>query len=293
MKIQHLRHKDIDFEKWDNAMNLCTNRLCYANSWFLNIVSPKWEALVSEDFNYLMPLPVKRKYKIPYIVQPHLAQQLGVFSVFEIDDEVLEVFIKNIPYYSYEINLNENNKHEEVICKKNYILKLNQPYSILSTEFSKNTVRNIAKAKKQKLIIEKNISLEVYLNFYYSIEKEFISSDKSVLQQLLIEGIEREQVILYGAFDVNNQLIAAVCIFITEQRLTYLFPVSNNVGKQSSAMFMIINDLIKEHAEKDILLDFEGSQIEGIARFYKGFGAVNQPYYVLKKFRPSFLVGKI
>ncbi len=293
MKIQHLRHKDIDFEKWDNAMNLCTNRLCYANSWFLNIVSPKWEALVSEDFNYLMPLPVKRKYKIPYIVQPHLAQQLGVFSVFEIDDEVLEVFIKNIPYYSYEINLNENNKHEEVICKKNYILKLNQPYSILSTEFSKNTVRNIAKAKKQKVIIQKNISLEVYLNFYYSIEKEFISSDKSVLQQLLIEGIEREQVILYGALDVNNQLIAAVCIFITEQRLTYLFPVSNNVGKQSSAMFMIINELIKEHTEKDILLDFEGSQIEGIARFYKGFGAVNQPYYVLKKFRPSFLVGKI
>lgn len=293
MKIQHLRHKDIDFEKWDNAMNLCTNRLCYANSWFLNIVSPKWEALVSEDFNYLMPLPVKRKYKIPYIVQPHLAQQLGVFSVFEIDDEVLEVFIKNIPYYSYEINLNENNKHEEVICKKNYILKLNQPYSILSTEFSKNTVRNIAKAKKQKVIIQKNISLEVYLNFYYSIEKEFISSDKSVLQQLLIEGIEREQVILYGALDVNNQLIAAVCIFITEQRLTYLFPVSNNVGKLSSAMFMIINELIKEHAEKDILLDFEGSQIEGIARFYKGFGAVNQPYYVLKKFRPSFLVGKI
>ena len=125
MKIQHLRHNDIDFEKWDNAMNLCTNRLCYAYSWFLNIVSPNWEALVSEDFNFLMPLPVKRKYKIPYIVQPHLAQQLGVFSSVEIDDEVLQLFIKNIPYYSYEINLNENNKHEEVICKKNYILKLN------------------------------------------------------------------------------------------------------------------------------------------------------------------------
>ncbi len=293
MKIQHLRHKDIDFEKWDNAMNLCTNRLCYANSWFLNIVSPKWEALVSEDYNYLMPLPVKRKYKIPYIVQPHLAQQLGVFSTFEINDEVLQMFIKNIPYYSYEINLNENNKHEEVICKKNYILKLNEPYSKLQTQFSKNTNRNIAKTKKQKVIIQKNISLEAYLNFYYSIEKEFISSEKTVLQKLLSEGIEREQVTLYGALDSDNQLIAAVCIFITEQRLTYLFPVSNNAGKQNSAMFMIINELIKENAGKDILLDFEGSQIEGIARFYKGFGAINQPYYVLKKFRPGFLVGKI
>lgn len=293
MKIQHLRHNDIDFEKWDNAMNLCANRLCYAYSWFLNIVSPNWEALVSEDFNFLMPLPVKRKYKIPYIVQPHLAQQLGVFSAFEINDEVLQLFIKNIPYYSYEINLNENNKREEVICKKNYILKLKKPYSVLKNEFSKNTVRNVAKAKNRKVRIQKNIALELYLDFYYSIEKEFISSEKTVLQKLLTEGISREQVVLYGAFDIENQLIAAVCIFITEQRLTYLFPVSDNTGKQSSAMFMIINELIKEYAEKDVLLDFEGSQIEGIARFYKGFGAVNQPYYVLKKFRPSFLVGKI
>ncbi len=293
MKIQHLRHKDIDFEKWDNAMSLCSNRLCYAYSWFLNIVSPNWEALVSEDFNFLMPLPVKRKYKIPYIVQPHLAQQLGIFSALEIDDKVLQVFIKNIPYYSYEINLNENNKHEEVICKKNYILKLNEPYSILKAQFSKNTIRNIAKAKNRKVSIQKNIALELYLDFYYSIEKEFISSEKTVLQKLLTEGIERKQVILYGALDIESQLIAAVCIFITEQRLTYLFPVSDNTGKQSSAMFMIINELIKEYAEKDVLLDFEGSQIEGIARFYKGFGAVNQPYYVLKKFRPGFLVGKI
>lgn len=293
MRILHLRHNDIDFDRWDNTMNLCANRLCYAYSWFLNIVSPNWEALVSEDFNFLMPLPVKRKYKIPYIVQPLLAQQLGVFSAIEIDDEVLQLFIKSIPYYSYEINLNENNKHEEVICRKNYILKLNNSYLILKTQFSKNTIRNIEKAKKLKINIEQNVSIDEYLNLYYSVEKQFKSSDKNVLQQLLTEGINRNQVTIYGAYDNDKQLIAAVCIFLTEQRLTYLFPVSSTEGKQSSAMFLIINQLVKEYAEKNILLDFEGSQIEGIARFYKGFGAVNQPYYVLKKFRPSFLVGKI
>ena len=30
-----------------------------------------------------------------------------------------------------------------------------------------------------------------------------------------------------------------------------------------------------------------------VARLYSGFGAKNKPYYILKRFRPSFLVGKI
>jgi hypothetical protein len=57
-------------------------------------------------------------------------------------------------------------------------------------------------------------------------------------------------------------------------------------------MFLLIDELIRQNAEKKIILDFEGSQIEGIARFYKGFGAENQPYFMVKRFRPSYLIGK-
>jgi hypothetical protein len=57
-------------------------------------------------------------------------------------------------------------------------------------------------------------------------------------------------------------------------------------------MFLLIDKLIQKESGKLLSLDFEGSRIEGIARFYSGFGATNHPYYILKRMRPSFLIGK-
>ena len=39
-------------------------------------------------------------------------------------------------------------------------------------------------------------------------------------------------------------------------------------------------EFIKEHANEQQTIDFEGSSIEGVARLYKGFGAENRPYCV-------------
>ena len=77
MFIRHLSHKSIDKEKWDQVISAANNGLIYAKSWYLDIVSPNWEALVSDDYNFVFPIPIKRKYKLPYIVQPPLAQQIG------------------------------------------------------------------------------------------------------------------------------------------------------------------------------------------------------------------------
>jgi hypothetical protein len=93
-------------------------------------------------------------------------------------------------------------------------------------------------------------------------------------------------------FSSKNRLIATLCALDSNNKITYLLPISSSEGKSSSAMFYLIDFIIRREANSSTELDFEGSSIEGIARFYKGFGAVNQPYYILKQFRPSFLTGK-
>jgi hypothetical protein len=40
----------------------------------------------------------------------------------------------------------------------------------------------------------------------------------------------------------------------------------------------LVNAFIQEHAGSDSLLDFEGSDIESVDRFYTGFGAEIRPY---------------
>jgi lipid II:glycine glycyltransferase (peptidoglycan interpeptide bridge formation enzyme) len=293
MLIKHLQHEQIDYQKWDQCIMNSKNRFIYAETWFLDSVSPSWEALVANNYEYVMPLPVKTKYGIPYLVQPILTQQLGVFSPSTIDEQIVAEFIKKIPYPSYELNLNENNYFRTAPAFPNYILELNQSYEEIRAKFSKNTRRNIEKAKKHKLRIIENLEQEIFVDFYYLQEKKFTLPDRTLLEAFLKRGIAEEKIKILGVFSLKNELIAALCLLHSGNRYTYLIPVSNTEGKKSSAMFLLIDEMIRKNANQKIILDFEGSRIEGIARFYKGFGAKNRPYYVLKKFRPSFLVGKI
>jgi len=81
--IRHLRHSEIDKEKWDAALSKCHQPLLFAQSWYLDLVSPKWGALIRGDYEEMMPLPVKSKFGFKYLVQPNFTAQLGVFSTKE------------------------------------------------------------------------------------------------------------------------------------------------------------------------------------------------------------------
>ncbi|MDO9154354.1 MAG: hypothetical protein Q7U47_11760 [Paludibacter sp.] len=292
MQINHLQHKEIDFNRWDQCISQSINQLTYATSWYLNIVCPGWEALVADDYEFVMPIPVKRKYYFPYIVQPYFTQQLGIFSKNRVTEEILHHFIKKIPYYSYELNLNELNQHSEIEELPNFILNLNATYAQLSSGYSKNTQRNIAKAHKFNLTIAYDQDVNSFFEFYQLNATQINASQFEIIKKIIKTGKEKQIVDLLSVNNNENEMIAALCLLKTTARLTYFLPVSNNEGKNSSAMFLLVDELIRKYAGRGFLFDFEGSKIEGIARFYKGFGAENQPYFILKRFRPSFLIGK-
>ena len=44
----------------------------------------------------------------------------------------------------------------------------------------------------------------------------------------------------------------------------------------------MINEFIKDHAGQKLFLDFEGSDVKSVARFYIGFGAVEENYPAIK-----------
>jgi len=292
MRILHLRNKSIDYCRWDNCITQSHNHLTYAYSWYLDIVTPNWEALVSEDYEYIMPLPVKSRYGIPYLVQPVLTQQLGIYSHKKIDESLVEEFIKQIPYFSYELNLNEDNFYSKALIFPNFKLDLFRSYDQISSDYSKNTRRNIDKAAKFNLNIQTGLSADTFLSFYFSVDKHFLSPQQPILEKLIKVGISKDALTLYGVYSELNEIIAALCILRSANRITYLLPVSNVLGKNSSAMFFLIDNIIRSEAGKEKTLDFEGSQIEGVARLYRGFGAKYHPYYILKKFRPTFFIGK-
>ncbi len=293
MELLHLRNNEIDFERWDTAISNAYNSIAYAFSWYLDVVSPNWEALVTSDYKYVMPLPVKTKYKIPYLVQPALTQQLGVFSDNKISRETIDIFIKEIPYYSYEINLNAENYSDKATAFPNLMLDLQDIYDDIRNHYSKNTIRNIEKAEKLNLQIQFGIPKKKFIELYNETKKNYHVVKTELLETLIEIGIENKQIEIAGVYSNENKLIAAGCFLISGERIINLLPVSNNEGKSSSAMFLLINTLIQRNCNQQKWLDFEGSRIEGVLRFYRGFGAENQPYYVLKRLRPSFIINKM
>ncbi len=78
--IKYLKHHEVAKDKWDECIDKAFNGIIYAYSWYLDLVSPEWEALIEDDYSIVFPLTQRNKNNINYLFQPVFTQQLGVFS---------------------------------------------------------------------------------------------------------------------------------------------------------------------------------------------------------------------
>jgi hypothetical protein len=54
--IKYLKHKEINKEKWDKCISSSHNKIIYALSWYLDVVSPNWDGLIKGDYEAVMPI---------------------------------------------------------------------------------------------------------------------------------------------------------------------------------------------------------------------------------------------
>lgn len=285
MHITHLKHNEIDFDKYDSTIIACGWGRVYAMSWYLDVVSPGWEALTTKDYSIVMPLPIKKKFGLKYITQPYFCQQLGLFSVLNVEISKIKDFYTRIPYRfaRFQGNTFDSNIYLKDCLRPNYFLdttKTSDPKS----QFASNTKRNIKKSISAGNNITQ-ISVEEYLEFTKKHNSE-VYSDKllPVLKNLANTIIEHKYGNIY-ATTVDNKPTSAVLIVNQNNRIYYLSPVSSVEGKNLQSMSFIVNNLISEAQKTGKTIDFEGSSIEGVARFYSGFGAEKEFYGVWKKIK--------
>ena len=98
-------------------------------------------------------------------------------------------------------------------------------------------------------------------------------SHYSLLKHLMYSLIYKGRGAAYGVFTEHNDLSAGAFFVRSKDRLIFLFSGSDEVARENAAMTFLLDAVIQEHASRQIVLDFEGSNNENLARFYKGFGA--------------------
>lgn len=289
MNIQYLTYQNINKQKWDNCIQNSVNHLIYSESWYLDIVCPdKWNALVLGDYEVVMPLPLKSKLGLTYVQQPIWTQQLGVFSTTEITPKLINTFLQALPkkLAMVSLNLNEHNFIEayKLAPKTNLIADLNKTYEELKTNFSSNTKRNCNKAAKSNLTTDlSSKDVAGFINFFKTnIQNPISDYHYNTLQKLVEYAVDNNKGFI-ALVKLDDEIIAASFILKSENRLIYRTGTSNPKGKEVNAMFLLVNEIIEQNANTNYKLDFEGSELEGVARFYKGFGALNFPYYYYKQ----------
>jgi len=285
--IKFVKNKDIDKEKWDKLISISYNGFIYANSAHLDIVTNTWNALVLDDYEAVMPLPEKSKFGVKYVMQPMLSQQLGIVFKNEPTDKNINEFISELQkkYKYFALNLNFYNNFSVKIKNKemvNQILDLNFPYQVLKKSYSKNTKRNINSIDINSIEIKTNsINTNEFIEIYQANLPDKKLDIYTELARNIIEYYSKSEFgTIYSVHEKDsNKLLACVLILSFNNRHIYLLSVSNTEGKEKKVMFLLIDSFIKNNAETNYILDFEGSNIEGIQRFYKSFGAKKQNYF--------------
>jgi hypothetical protein len=272
----------IEKVRWDDCISHALNGNLYACAWYLDIVSPGWCALVEDDYERVFPLTVSSKAGFKYIMQPYFTQQLGLFYRSSALEEKLSEFLNSIPseYRYIDINLNTSNKILEpgtMTDMTNIELDLTPEYDMLASSYQTNLKRNLKKADQNKLRIVKHVPIEEIIALFRANRGQELKHLKDVqytlVQRIANESIHKGLGEIWGAYDEYNQLLAGVLWIISHQKAIFLFSALSETGKKLNAMPWLIDAFIRQNAGRSLTLDFEGSNSEGLARFYSSFGA--------------------
>lgn len=296
--ISYFNQTAIDKTKWDRCIEQCSNGLIYGYSFYLDEMSPGWDALVYKDYELVMPLTWKRKWGIKYLYQPFLTAQLGVFGNNP-TPTLVDQFIQSIPrqFKLTEICLNSRNtpgnKIGLVTKRNNYVLPLNKSYEELYSNYSENTQRNSKKAAQAGCTVSKDINPEEVIRLALQQMQGYgkeSAENVNRFRRLYSLLAEKKMTTTYGICNSSGAILASCIFFFSHNRAYYILVGNHPDSRNTGASHALIDAFIKDHAGKNLLLDFEGSDIPGLATFYSSFGAVNDPYPFLKINRLPFFL---
>lgn len=286
--IVRLSHAQIDQQRWDACVHAAPNGLLYSLSGYLNRISPGWQALVYGDYEAVMPLPIKRKWGLPYAWQPWGLAQGGVSSN---NGEVLtaafiQMLSSTLRYGTLDLNEADQlptTAHGHGWLRTNLVLPLDRPYNEIEAGYSDDARKNLRRAQRHSLQASAAVPVAAVAKLYKAQYSAVNAAAKG--EQLAALVSAGEWLLQQGlGFTIgirsshDNELLASALFGHYKGRLYYLLGAPTQRGRQQQAVYFLLDAVIQQYAQQALLLDFEGSDIDSVAEFYRRFGPVNRPY---------------
>jgi hypothetical protein len=282
-KIVPIPSEKIDREKWDACVSNSHNPLIYARSFYLDHISDNWSGLVLNDYEAVMPICWRKKFRIQYFYDVPFIQQLGIFAT--IDEAPTGLFIIALyefcNYGDYAFNYQIEEMEKAISCN-NYILPLHEEYLTIQKNYSNDLKNNLKKAEKENLIYTKEDiepAFHLFKKLYHKRFPHVRNKDFARFLQLAQYLQQSGSAFARKVTNNKNETLATALLFKDENRIYNIMNSIPDAGRKTSANHFLFDNIIWEFSGQPLVLDFEGSDIEGIGHFYENFGSINQPYY--------------
>ena len=281
-KIKLVKRNQLDTVKWERCISFASNGLIYARHYYLDIMCNRWDALVMGDYEAVMPLPWKSKMGIRYLYQPPFVQQAGVFYLKEDKDIVGDFLLRAKELFPFcEINLNFQNNIKNASARNNFIIQLHKSYEGIRLHYKNDLLRNLNRPDIKDLKYSVTGDHRAIAILYQRLYAGRMSYGKQAFDDLIIlcDRLSESGQLIARVAKSEGKLAAGCICFRDEKRIYLIASATPEEGRKLSANHFLIDAIIKEFADTDLILDFEGSDLPGVAHFYQNFGAMNQPYY--------------
>jgi hypothetical protein len=284
--ISILPAAEINAIKWDDCIAQ-SKAAIYSSTAYLNALVPHWYGLVIDDYRAVMALPVRKKWGVSYVYTPAFTQQLGLTGSYTEKDfiDALHAVKQWVPYGDYFFN-HQNYSSEHLhgfTARNNYIISLSKSYTEIVQHFNTNVKRILKKTTEENFVYapSSNIadSIALHRQLHQHKTKHVSRADYIRLTECCMQLWKENKCISRTVTDHNKQVLSTIVLLRDAHRLYNIINATTHEGKLLHASHFLMNEVIKEFAGSNLILDLEGSQIEGIKVFYERLGAVNEPYF--------------
>ena len=285
----------------------------FLRDWWLDAVAPnQWDVVAvmhGDKSAALMPY-VKKKHKgFTLITQPPLTQFLGPWlrqsnakytKQLSKQKRLMNELIEGLPraaYFAQNFSYLITNwlpfywKGFQQSTRYTYVLDNLYDIDRIWADFSESTRRSIRKA--QKLVsVRCDLGIDKFLDVHtltFHRQRQPLPYSREFVINLDTACNNNKARRIFFAEDAQGKIHAVVYIIWDSNSAYYLMGGGDPELRTSGATSLIMFEAIKFAATVTKRFDFEGSMIEPIERFFRGFGAKQVPYFSISKINSRFL----
>lgn len=293
MNIHLLSRDEIDKNRYNGCVHYAVNGNLFGYHWYLDAMARHWDVLVEEDYQSVLPLP---RQELPLgheaLIQPELLRQLAVYSVRALSPKRIEAFWEAIPDTYKVIDLavdahsrptDDSFQQEEI---NNYYLRLDQPYEQLAAQFTPDFTDRLAIAEDADLLPTTSLKPEQIAELYRRTAGGGRRAEERFhgLQRIMYNALHRGWGSASAVHNKAGELLAANFFIISHGRVVSQAPVTTPAGQRVEALTFLFDMLIRSHANRPLVLDFNTDD----ASLAAAMGAVPGPYFRIRRDQRRF-----